>query len=66
VMDSTTASPVERREHRRDPEVQREGNDVTQAAFQSPYAQDGDDAASGGPAHPTQYYSRWLADTRST
>ena len=33
-----------RREHRRDPEVQREGNDVTQAAFQSLYAQDGDDA----------------------
>jgi hypothetical protein len=53
VMDSTTASPVERREHRRDPEVQREGNDVTQAAFQPPYAQDGDDAASG-PTHPTR------------
>jgi hypothetical protein len=47
------------REHRRDPEVQREGNDVTQAAFQSPYAQDGDDAAdpaSGycGPGPETQ------------
>jgi hypothetical protein len=27
-----------RREHRRDPGVQREGNDVTQAAFQSPTA----------------------------
>jgi hypothetical protein len=51
VTDSVTASPVEqaksklttkvkmaRREHRRDPEVQREGNDVTQAAFQSPTA----------------------------
>ena len=53
VMDSTTASPVERREHRRDPEVQREGNDVTQAAFQSPYAQDCDDATSG-PTLPTR------------
>ena len=54
VMDSITASPVdptERSEHRRDPEVQREGNDVTQAAFQSPYAQDGDDAASTDPMH---------------
>jgi hypothetical protein len=44
-----------KREHRRDPEVQREGNDVTQAAFQSPYAQDVDDTASGGPpTHPTR------------
>ena len=31
----------------RDPEVQREGNDVSQAAFQSPYAHKGDDATSG-------------------
>jgi hypothetical protein len=38
-----------KREHRRDPEVQREGNAVTQAALQSPYAQAGDDAASTGP-----------------
>jgi hypothetical protein len=47
--------PTERREaHRRDPEVQREGSDTTQAAFQSPYAQDVDDATAGGPpAHPT-------------
>jgi hypothetical protein len=29
VMNSATASPVERREQRRDPEVQREGNDVS-------------------------------------
>jgi hypothetical protein len=35
-------------------EVQREGNDVTQAAFQSPCAQDVDDATAGGPpTHPT-------------
>ena len=46
VMDSNTAGPVDRREHRRDPEVQREGNDVSQAAFQSPYAHKGDDATS--------------------
>ena len=49
VTDSVTASPVEptkRREHRRDPEVQREGNDVTQAAFQSPTAQDATETAS--------------------
>jgi hypothetical protein len=40
-------------EHRRDPEVQREGNDVTQAAFQSPTAQE-NATAGGPPTHPVQ------------
>jgi hypothetical protein len=56
VTDSVTASPVEqakRREHRRDPEVQREGNDVIQAAFQSPTAHD-DATAGSPPTHPAQ------------
>jgi hypothetical protein len=44
MADGVHFDPTERREHRRDPEVHREGNDVTQAAFQSPYAQDVDDA----------------------
>jgi hypothetical protein len=38
---------------RRDPEVQREGNDATQAAFQSPTAHD--DVTTGSPpTHPAQ------------
>jgi hypothetical protein len=57
VTDSVTASPVaqaKRREHRRDPEVQREGNDVTQAtAFRSPTATAHDDATAGSP--PTRH-----------
>jgi hypothetical protein len=32
----------------RDPQVKQEGNDVTQAAFQSPYA------------HPARYYERLI------
>jgi hypothetical protein len=38
---------------RRDPEVQREGNDATQAAFQSPTAHDTATAGSP-PTHPAQ------------
>jgi hypothetical protein len=51
--------PTERREHRRDaPEVQREGNDVIQAAFQSLCAQPlrmltSDATAGGPPTRPT-------------